>query len=191
MAGYFGFGDPGAGGSPTPGGGTPSSGFDWQSALPYIQTGLQTAGGIAGGIQNAKTDAATLAERKREFDKAFGLQSGGAAISAEHALDSAPLRDRVLYKLQQILGQTPSQFKPHDIFNGGGVPQQGGYDTGKLQAADAAYKPGAGGVNTAMIQKFLASLGYPSPGSGYNMTTGAPNLPPPRVQTRIPQGMQL
>jgi hypothetical protein len=115
--------------------------------------------------------AAEIAERQREFDKAFGLQSGGAAISAQHSLETAPMRDRVMAKLQALLSQTPGQFKPHDVFNGGGVAQPGGYDNAKLQAADASYKPGDGGVNTQVIRKFLNSLGYGAP---------AGNVAPPR-----------
>jgi hypothetical protein len=162
MAGFGSSGAPPVGGAP----GTPGSGsgngagfFDDPTKLGWAKLGVDLLGGIAGGVNQSRMSAAEIAERQREFDKAFGLQSGAAATSAGHALEAAPLRDRVLYKLQQMLSQTPAQFQPHDIFNGGGVAQQGGYDQGKLQAADTAYQPGAGGVNTDIAKKFLASLG--------------------------------
>jgi hypothetical protein len=125
--------------------------------------GLDTVGGIFGGIQQGKMSAAEIAERQREFDKAFGLQSGGAAISAQHSLESAPMRDRVMAKLQALLSQTPGQFKPHDVFNGGGVAQQADTTTRNSKPRTRAISPGDGGVNTQVIRKFLASLGYGAP----------------------------
>jgi hypothetical protein len=184
MAGFgYGSGAPSLGGAP----GTPGSGsgggtgfFDDPTKLGWAKLGLDLFGGIAGGIQQGKMSAAEIAERQREFDKAFGLQSGQAALGASRSLESAPMRDRVMFKLQQLLAQTPSDYKPHDIFNGGGVAQRGGYDTGKLQAADTAYAPSAGGVNTDIIKKFLDSLGY-----------GAPTGPRIGPRPTVPQGVTL
>lgn len=171
---------------------TPSSGgsgfFDDPNKLGWAKLGVDLLGGIAGGVAGAQSSAAEMAERKREFDKAFGMQSGQAAVAGQRQLDTSPLRDRVMFKLQQMLSQTPSNFKPHDIFNGGGVAQPGGYDTTKLATADAGYKPGAGGVNTDILKKFLASIGYSAP------TTPAVGIPPsrtPQLPTRAPSGVAL
>lgn len=183
MAGYTGLSSPVSMGSPTPGGSPSGSGtFGGGSLLDWAQFGTGLLGGALSGASNAKLNAAQMAERKREFDKAFGLQAGGTAINAQHSLESAPMRDRVMAKLQSVLSQTPGGFKPHDVFNGGGVAQQGGYDNAKLQAADAAYKPGDGGVDPSVIRKFLASIGY-----GPSVTPGA--VAPPRQP--IPQGVTL
>lgn len=155
------------------------------NALGWAKLGIDTVGGVAGGAADAKASEAALKEKQREFDQAYGLQAGDAAVGAQKQLDSAPLRDRVMYQLQNVLGQTPQAFKPHDVFNGGGVPQQGGYDMPKLATANAAYTPGAGGVNTEMIKKFLASLGYPVTPSMPQRGGGAPLVPP---KTRFPAG---
>lgn len=162
--------------------GAPDTGTNW---LGWAQLGTNILGGLAGGVAGSRMSAQEIAERKREFDKAMALRSGQAAVGASNSLDQAPMRDRIMYKLQQIMGQTPSQFKPHDIFSGGGVAQQGGYDTGKLQTSDQAYTPGAGGVNTDILKKFLAAMGYPSGGGA--PATGPP--PPQRMPTRFPQGV--
>jgi hypothetical protein len=191
MPGFSFGGGAAAGGAPNFGGapstpslnGSASGFFDDPTKLGWAKLLVDLAGGVAGGVAESKMSAAEIAERQREFDKSYGLQAGNAATGAQRQLDASPMRDRVMYKLQQVLGQTPGDFKPHDIFNGGGVAQRGGYDTGKLQAADAAYKPGAGGVNTDVIKKFLASLGYPAPSDA----TDGSLLPP----SRIPKGVTL
>jgi hypothetical protein len=205
MVGFNGFGDPTFGGSPTPGG--PSTSTDGGGSalgsilsnpqtLGYLQLLFGAAGGAAAGAADAKTSAARLAEQQREFDKLYGVSSGQSAVGAGRQLDSAPLRDQTMYKLKQFLSQTPAQFKPHDIFNGGGVAQPGGYDVPKLQAADAAYTPGAGGVNTDILKKFLASIGYGQPSTGGAFPASRIPIPmAPAGGTRpvpaIPQGVTL
>lgn len=129
------------------------------AVLPY----LPAIGGVLQGIGGGITGQAQAKQQKKQTDNDWKLQSGAEASQLQHEQDSAPLRDRAMYLLQQRLGQTPSQFKPHDIYNqstSSATPQYGGYDQNALAQANQAYQPGMGGVNTAVNQQAIAGIGY-------------------------------
>lgn len=126
-------------------------------------------------------DKATADERIREFERTTGDSEGLQAVSLQHQLDTAPLRDRAQAMLQSRLGAPPQAFHPRDYTQG--FDQLHGTATGGSastlaagQHAAANYQPGQGGVNTeamqALIQRFLHPAAAPQSGAG-TYTAGA------------------
>lgn len=127
-----------------------------------------------------KMNAANLQSTQRSQQDAEGQQ----AMGVQSYLNSAPLRDRILYLLQSRLGQSPGAFKPQDMFNPGPNttnPSLGGIDPTAMAAANAAYQPGMGGANTGVAQTYEGILGYTPNGSG-PATYKAPNPQPGGLQ---------
>lgn len=129
------------------------------AVLPY----LPAIGGVLQGIGSGITGQAQAKQQKKQTDNDWKLQSGAEASKLQHEQDTAPLRDRAMYLLQQRLGQTPSTFAPHDLYNqstSSATPQYGGYNQSALAQANQAYQPGMGGVNTAVNQQAIGGIGY-------------------------------
>lgn len=163
-------------------------GFDWGKILgsPGVaEAGLGLAGSALAGYGQGKIADAdrawdkdkfgqtlgeqkdefgkTLAEKQGEFARSQIVPEGDAAQTAQSRIDSAPVRDRAMAMLSARMGAPQSSFVPHDIFNpsyGSGPAQMGGVDQNQMNAANAAYKPGQGGVTTGVQQALLKKLGY-------------------------------
>lgn len=111
--------------------------------------------GLAGQAQAKASTNATNDNSK--------VSLGQSAMQTQRGLDSAPIRDRAMYLLQQRLGMTPQTFQPHDIYNqstSAATPQYGGYNPQQMAQAQAAYTPGAGNVNTAVADQYMNKIGY-------------------------------
>lgn len=104
-----------------------------------------------------------LQNQKSQFARQAGSAEGDQAVNTQRQLDMAPLRDRLLHTMRLRAGLAPQAMQAHDIFNPGisaQVPQLGGIDRGALQQGMAGYTPGAGGVNTQVMQQLIQRLGY-------------------------------
>ena len=101
--------------------------------VPWAIVGAETAGGLLGGINQGKANKAELGERKREFD----ISQAGAPT---RALESLPLRDRLLHILLSRFGNHPTTYAD----------------------AQASYTPGAGGTeqSKAIYEETLRRMGY-------------------------------
>ena len=105
----------------------------------------------------------SLAEKQAEFARSQIVPEGDSAQTAQARIDSAPIRDRAMAMLSARMGAPQSSFTPHDIFNpsyGSGPAQMGGVDQNQMNAANAAYQPGQGGVTTDVQKALLKKLGY-------------------------------
>lgn len=107
--------------------------------LQLAKLGIDTIGGIAGGIQSGKNDAAALKERQREFDATQGTANANTAMTAARAASLLPAKTAANARLQGYLANPPAAFHPHDIFNAGGEGpgQIGGYDRTAVNATAA------------------------------------------------------
>lgn len=151
-----------ANGNGTPGGGAaagaPSG--NWLTGLlktPGVAEGLIGLGGSA--LQGYGQGKIAEADRKWETSK-FGMEN---APGVQRQIEMSPMRDRAMYMLSQRMGAPMQTFSPRDIFNPGGAGTQGGYDQNALNAANARYKPGAGGVDPSVLQAILKKMGYGQP----------------------------
>lgn len=118
--------------------------------------GAMGAGGARGQIK----------EQKREFNKNYGLRSGGTAYNLAQSLDTLPMRDRAAYLLQARMGFTPSAFHPTDMFNPSSQPpSQGGIDMNQFAKMAGQYQPGMGGLNRQgeIGNQFMHNLDYGPP----------------------------
>ena len=127
---------------------------------------------ISGGQQAAAMD------RQSERDFAIGQERNRISkIGAEtdqtmganqlrRQQETNPLRDRVLFGLQNRAGMTPGRFRANDMFNKLGPGEQvsqGGIDTNALQQANDQFTPGAGGVRPEMLDQMMAKMGFGPP----------------------------
>lgn len=121
--------------------------------------GLGVVGGLAGAYgqysqnqSNAKTNAADLAERQREYNDT-------SAMGIAQKLATAPIRDRATYLMGQRLGMNPATFHGETLTQHG---NPGGVDPTAMAAANDAYKPGAGGTGPSndILKKMLQGMGY-------------------------------
>jgi hypothetical protein len=108
-----------------------------------------------------------LMQRQHEFSRGQGLTEGQTAVGLERQIDSAPLRDELMFALKARAGLSPRASRPNDMFNpgpGGYNPsaqgQPGGIDLDQLAAKRAGYKHGQGGVTTDVAQALMDKLGY-------------------------------
>jgi hypothetical protein len=109
-----------------------------------------------------------LAEKQREFNAQLGLADNTQAMTAQSALNRAPLADKAQYlALNQA---APTAFQPRDYTQAGGLsnlstPASGGAAKQLQTNAIAAnnYTPGAGGVDTSTLQTILARLKAANP----------------------------
>lgn len=131
--------------------------------LGLLAGGLGGLGNFLGGQQQVGASNADRAERIRQFNAMLQQQKQGSAMSIQGRLDTAPLRDRLLYNMTQRAGMPSRTFKPMDMFNpvqGQTAPQYGGIDQDALGAKMNQYTPGAGGVNTDILKKIQGQMGY-------------------------------
>ena len=153
-------------------------------------TTLDILKGIGGGVEaytKQANDAATLAEKKREFDATNALSTqntavteGQNAVATQNKLNTAPLADKSQYLLNASMSAPPTAFKPRDYTQPGGTnnlatPASGGAaaQLAANQAASSSYTPGAGGVDTSTLQLLLSKL--KGSGSAFgNMPTTSP-----------------
>src|SRR5207247_3372322 len=92
--------------------------------LALISGGASALGGAFSGNAAAKASRQQIAEQIREFNLS-------GAMGPTRALETLPLRDRILYLMNQRLGANPTTNV----------------------AAQNSYTPGAGGTNPALYQK--------------------------------------
>lgn len=203
------FPGPGGPGGPVPGG-PPSQGGgigvpDWLKTLlgnagdalgnaaqwagnntDLLAIAAMAAGGYLQGQSMEKISERETAESKRQFDLSHGLNAGQQANALNRQVETNPMRDQVMFLLQQRMGMPQQSFQARDIFNpstSATVPQSGGIDPTAMANAQASYRPGMGGTNPAvaeaLMQRFFgqatggASVPTPTPPAG-----GGP-LPPP------------
>ena len=135
--------------------------------MPILETlavgsGIANAlGGLFGGRAKDKESKRQAALQGRQLD----MEAGDRAIGVQRGLDMTPIRDRIMFMLQNRLGQSPGQFRPADVFNMGsgvqaGPVQLGGVNLDDLAQQNAGYKPGMGGANSSVAQQVLRKLGY-------------------------------
>lgn len=123
---------------------------------------IEGTASVVGGILQGKSEAAQRVMEQKQFERKQGFDENKTALDAERARSGAPLRDQATYLLQQRMGVPNRPFVPHDIYNesyGSGAPQMGGQDPEELRRRAAAYKAGAGGVNTSMYDAFIKRFG--------------------------------
>lgn len=119
--------------------------------LTIALIGSSALGGLAQG--QAQAQGAKQSRRQQ------GLTEGQSAVGLQSYLDTLPLRDRAAYLISQRLGVSPQAFQasPYapDQFRdpSAGAMQQ-------MQQANAAYTPGAGGLDPSVAQELLRRLGY-------------------------------
>lgn len=137
-----------------------------------------------GGLFKKDWSKQTLAEQAREFNlsQQYAEEQGRSQTQmdqvkalggVQHQIEGAPLRDKVLYMLNQRAGMVPQNFQPRDMANpwtqGATNPQQGGIDPQALQQAMSRYRapdfngagtPGSGGIDPAMYHQMMSRLGY-------------------------------
>ena len=150
---------------------------------------LSAAGNALDAGVTQQNNANSLAEKKREFDaqnalatQATAQNEGAQAVTTQNKLNTAPLADNAQALLMAKMGPAaaPTAFQPRDYTQAGGTnnlatPATGGAASqlAANQAASAAYKPGAGGVDTSTLQLLLAKL--KGSGSAFgNMPTTSP-----------------
>lgn len=127
------------------------------AAIGAVGTGLNAIGNFFG-------QQGTNKENKRQFNLTYGLQKKNVAQGLQGALDSAPLRDRLMFNMRMRAGLPTREFRPSDPFNpGAGAPQAGGVDRAALEGLMGQYKAGAGGINTELLKRMLGELGYGPP----------------------------
>lgn len=170
------------GGNGAPANGQPQGSGGILSTLGGILSSpgvIPAAGAVVGGALQGQAAAAINKQNvdlsREQFDRTQGLTEGQTATALQNHQDTAPLRDRAMAMLQNRLGAPVAAFKPHDIFNGGGPQNQGGVNQAGLNAANAQYQPGQGGVNTAVAQQLLDKLGY-GPAAKSQQVGGPPPL---------------
>ncbi len=169
-------------------GGSDGSGVDWGSLLGDVGGFLKDHGAdilkTGGSAANAYLDyiakQQAIAERKREFDAQNQLQQGYQGMTAASQLNRAPLADKGQYLA--LNAAAPTAFKPRDYTQGLATlrtPASGGAadQLTSNAASNAAYTPGAGGVNTDTLKMILSRIGAAPNGGPITPVPGA-NLPP-------------
>lgn len=131
---------------------------NWAKENPeLIAMAAQAAGGYLTGQSLERISERETAEDKRQFDLSHSIGAGGAANALNRQGEMNPMRDKLLFLLQNRIGQSPADFRPNDIFNpaaaGAPPPQQGGINTAALAQQNATYLPGMGGTNPAVGQQ--------------------------------------
>lgn len=140
-----------------------ASGLDWlRNALGGLsgKDVLSTLGGGITAATNYAQNKAAIEERKREFDRTQGQSEGKDAVMAQNLLNRAPLADEAQYLLKARMSAPPTAFTPRDWTRTGMTqatmqsPATGGPATQLAagQQAAASYTPGAGGVDTSVLQ---------------------------------------
>ena len=120
--------------------------------------------GLSGGIDAINAEKAGklgIGESERQFNENLKTNRGQYATNVQRQLDESPLRDQLMYNVQQRVGMPMQRFQPRDMFNPTAAPTgAGGVNMGQLGQKISAYKPGMGGVNTDTLQRYLSALGY-------------------------------
>lgn len=142
-----------------------------------VGKGLEAFGGL---FDHSKANS--LKEQRREFDVAqqiaqqqsrsqTQMDQTSAVGGLNRQMEQAPLRDKVLYMLNQRSGMVPQNFQPRDMMNpwsqGASNPQQGGIDPQALQQAMGRYQApdfqrgvaGSGGIDPHVYQQMMQHLG--------------------------------
>lgn len=121
--------------------------------------------------QRAREFDANAAQRIAEFNRTQGQSEALGAASAQNLINRAPMADQAQYMMRARMSAPPTAFAPRD-FTRTGLTQQTmrAPATGGPQEALAAsriaaqgYKPGAGGVDTSVLdmlkKKMIQSSG--------------------------------
>lgn len=143
----------------------PTDSGNWLSSLGGFlsKPGVAQAGAdVIGGVLQGQAAAAQNQQQAQQFNRTQGLEEANSALGASRQAATAPLRDQAIYGLQQRMGMQQGQFQPHDIYNqsyGNGPAKLGGIDEQELQRRLAGYRPGAGGVNSALLNAYVQKYG--------------------------------
>ena len=148
-------------------------------------------GGAFGGAAQAQATKQQTKLQENQFNRQY-------AERLKQILEMQPIRDKVLYMLNQRAGMTPSAVRPFDMFNstspGPGQASLGGIDLNALKSAAGAYKPGMGGVDPSLENTLLYQMGYAHDphgiGGNPNQTYAATGSPEYRKNVRDPQQAQ-
>ena len=141
-------------------------------ALGWATLGVDALGGALGGASQGKAQQNQLREQRRQFD----LQE---AEKLRHQLEMAPLRDRIIYQMQQRMGMPASSGGlminrdplANNQFAGFGDSSQEARQSA-LNQSNAAYTPGAGGTTPWFYANLLARMGF-DPGNVPNWNNPA------------------
>ncbi len=159
-------------------------------AFPFLAAAI--GAGAIGSFLSAGSEG-KRADRQAERDFAIRQEQNRISkIGAEtdqtlganqlrRQMETNPLRDRVLFGLQNRAGMTPGRFNPKDMFNPNnkGPISQGGIDFSALKQANDQFTPGAGGVNPEILQQMLGKMGF---GPNATPARGPGPLPDPNRQ---------
>lgn len=114
-------------------------------------------GAIVGGVAKGAADMLnSSANRNAEQART----AAGLGLQYQKYMDTAGLRDRLIYNLTQRMGLQPKTFAPTDIFNQTQGSAAAGVSPEDYGKSIAGYTPGAGGVNTALAKWAIGRLGY-------------------------------
>lgn len=145
----------------------PAAAFAVSNPLGWATLGASILSGLFGGSQDQSNIQAQIDLQRQLGNFGLDTQGVGAADQLFRQAQTQPIRDKVMFALQNRLSQSPGQFRPNDLFNGGtagGAPppgSQGGINLNTLQQQMQGYTPGAGGAGTPdMYRQMLGRLGY-------------------------------
>lgn len=142
--------------------------------MPFgLDDALMVAGALSGAVGGVAAGGASMAGTK-EQKRQFNIEE---AQKLMRALESQPLRERLLYMLNARAGLAPAPFRPRDMYNpqAGGTGDLGGIDLSAYKRQVEAYQPQQSSASSDLLRKLLEQTGYKQSGTGYE-AVGAPPI---------------
>ena len=148
---------------------------------PVAAAGITALGSAFNAVSGNKDRQRQREEERRQFDQTMAQrraeqeaqqamdrakymdERAGAAANVQDRLNYAPMADRAAALMAARLGVSPEPWQPRDYTRGtmpGRGQARGGIDS-VLQAeraANAAYRPGTGGINTDQLRAMMDRL---------------------------------
>lgn len=125
-------------------------------------TAVNALSGFFGGKAKTKQEELDRAQRTAEFNRTQGQSEGRDAVGYERQMGSSGMRDQIQHMLMARMGAPPQPFVPR-VQGGQGGAAFARQSAQPMQAAAAGYTPGAGGVQTDVMQQVMQRMGYGAP----------------------------